>query len=149
MVQNEEVADRRDYYYKPDYSELPDARVSPAAIPYFVKMRYYNSNSNSDSSSNKSEVEYRQDGRPKREIKKKLQYDEMYPPEDPTPKRYKFSNRASTKTLSMDGTQTLGMTKKLSSKRVRTSQDQIELNSDDEDYKIANSRVPSIKGYES
>ena len=148
MIDNEKVAERRDYYYKPDYSALPEAAVSPAAIPYFVNMKVYHSNSES-SSSNKSEVEYRPDGRPRRATKKKLQYDEMYPPEEPTPKRWRVSNKTNNKASSVEGVPILGMTRRFSSKRPKTSKDQIELNSDDEDYKEANKRVSKVKGYES
>jgi hypothetical protein len=160
---NEDIADRREAYFKPDYSQLPDYDIiTPKKRDYkemiirdedeqltknfniFVE-QLGSHDSVSDSSSSQI-LKFRQDGRPLRASKPKKHFDEEYPPDDHSPKRKKMINKNSSGNDSIVE-HPIVISKKSSVKRVKQNKMLEENTSDDEDYRKANKRVPLFNGY--
>ena len=157
MLNNKDIADRRECFYKPDYIQIEEKvkkrdkkmLTKEAANEEFKEFSIPAENlvcqEDSESNSSNKVIELRPDGRPKRDIKKKKHFDEQYPPEEQTPKRKKHNNRGLNRKSSLIDTPTLF--KKRSSRRTKVpTKDSGELNSDDEEYKMANKRVKPMKG---
>lgn len=102
----------------------------------------------SDSYSSDKIIELRPDGRPKRDIKKKMHFDEKYPPQEHTPKKRKYSSKNSLRSYGHNDTPSLSR-KRSSTRRTHITKPTNELNSDDEEYQEANKRVEDIKGRQS
>ena len=99
----------------------------------------------SESNSSDKIIELRPDGRPKRDIKKKMHFDEKYPPEEQTPKKRKPNSKIFNRNGVFIDTPVLSR-RKSSVRRTKFSKEVNELNSDDEEYKAANKKVKDIKG---
>lgn len=164
MIGSPQLALRRHLYYKPDYSliesrllaKMPKSELDGSlmedddekdlqqfSIP--AQNLICHEDSQSDSNSASLLVEMRRDGRPKRERKAKMHYDEQYPPELQTPKRKKPSSKSILGRNSQSDTPLL-MKKRSSVRRQKASKDNEEMNSDDEDYQKANKKIPEVKG---
>lgn len=114
MILNEDIADRREAYFKPDYSQLPNYELISLKKREYKEMTikdedvqvYKNfnifvgqlENQDSVSDSNSSpKFKIRLDGRPLRAPKPKKHFDDEYPPDQNSPKRKKNLNLNSSK----------------------------------------------------
>jgi hypothetical protein len=151
MISNSDVAGRRQHFHCPENikSIVPEcSRVKKRILKNFSKLQDNETDnySNDDEGSNQEseQVEYRPDGRPKRKTKRTLHHDEKYPPEDDSLKRKRLPRSNSKQDMVVCLPTIL---RKSSHRRKKILKDQAELDSEDEDYIMANRKVTDNKGY--
>ena len=153
MINDIDIAGRRQYFYSPENSKstIPErSKIKKRILKNVSKLRDDQSDNYSiedDASNQESEpVEYRPDGRPKRKTKRTLHHDEKYPPEEESVRRRRFP-RTNSKQDMVVCLPTIS--RKSSYRRKRRIKDLAELDSEDEDYQMANRKVANNKGYTS
>lgn len=151
MISNPEIAGRRQHFHCPENikSIVPESsRVKKRILKNVSKLQDNETDnySNDDDASNQEseQVEYRQDGRPKRKTKRTLHHDEKYPPEEDFTRRKRLP-RTNSKQDMVVCLPTIP--RKSSHRRRRYFKDQAELDSEDDDYNLANKKVANNKGY--
>lgn len=149
-VNDEEIADRRENFYqfynfKPGFDESYESsstsNLRKRDYKFLLKQNSRESYNEHDDSFSGHE------GLGKRKSKRPLFYDEKFPPED-----QKFKRQNSSKKLYLDSNISIKLSKKYQnmSKTAKNKLFMAELESDDEDYKMANNRFYKHrkKGYE-